>query len=103
MWSLPQPVKLQVSNAESHRPASPEGRGDPFSHWEKVRIRVLCAVNLDTLAAAYANQSQFDRPAETASQAIAHAARLGETTFACEITRRLELYKTGRGYFAFRH
>ncbi|PYK71339.1 MAG: O-GlcNAc transferase [Verrucomicrobia bacterium] len=57
---------------------------------------------LDTLAAAYANQNQFGRAAETASQAIDHAARLGETTLACEIARRLELYKTGKGYLAFR-
>ena len=57
---------------------------------------------LDTLAAAYANQNQFGRAAETASQAVDHAARLGETMLACEITRRLELYKTGRGYLVSR-
>jgi tetratricopeptide (TPR) repeat protein len=57
---------------------------------------------LDTLAAAYASQNQFDRAAETALQAIDHAARLGQATLACEITRRLELYKAGRGYFSFR-
>jgi tetratricopeptide (TPR) repeat protein len=57
---------------------------------------------LDTLAAAYANENQFDRAAETASQAVDYAARLGQATLACEITRRLELYKTGRGYLSFR-
>jgi hypothetical protein len=57
---------------------------------------------LDTLAAAYASQNQFDRAAETASQAVDYAARLGQATLACEITRRLELYKTGKGYLSFR-
>jgi hypothetical protein len=57
---------------------------------------------LDTLAAAYASQNQFDRAAETASRAIDHAARLGQPTLACEITRRFELYKTGRGFLSFR-
>jgi tetratricopeptide (TPR) repeat protein len=57
---------------------------------------------LDTLAAAYASQNQFERASETASQALDHAARLGQTTLAYEITRRLELYKAGRGYLAFR-
>ena len=57
---------------------------------------------LDTLAAAYASQNQFDRAAETASQAIDHAGRLGQATLAREITSRLELYKAGRGYFSFR-
>lgn len=32
---------------------------------------------LDTLAAAYANQNEFDRAAETASKAVDHAVRLG--------------------------
>ena len=54
---------------------------------------------LDTLAAAYASENQFERAVETASQAVDHAARLGQTTVACEITRRLELYKAGRGAF----
>ena len=57
---------------------------------------------LDTLAAAYANQNQFDRAAETASHAVKHAAELGQTTLASEITSRLALYKAGRGYFALR-
>ena len=57
---------------------------------------------LDTLAAAYANQNEFDRAAETASKAVDHAVRLGQATFACEITRRLELYKAGRAYLSFR-
>jgi len=57
---------------------------------------------LDTLAAAYASQDQFGRAVETASQAVDHAARLGQATLACEITRRLELYKTGKGYLSFR-
>ena len=57
---------------------------------------------LDTLAVAYANQNQFGRATETASRAVDHAARLGQATLACEITRRLELYKTGRGYLALR-
>jgi tetratricopeptide (TPR) repeat protein len=57
---------------------------------------------LDTLAAAYASQNQFDRAAETASQAVDHAARLGQATLACEITRRLALYRAGRSYFSFR-
>jgi protein O-mannosyl-transferase len=57
---------------------------------------------LDTLAAAYASQNQFDRAAETASQAVDHAARLGQATLASEISRRLELYKAGRGYLSFR-
>ncbi len=57
---------------------------------------------LDTLAAAYASQNQFDRAVETASQAVDYAARLGQATLACEITRRLELYKTGKGYLSFR-
>jgi tetratricopeptide (TPR) repeat protein len=57
---------------------------------------------LDTLAAAYASQNQFDRAAETASQAVDYAARLGQVTLACEITRRRELYKTGKGYLSFR-
>jgi protein O-mannosyl-transferase len=57
---------------------------------------------LDTLAAAYASQNQFDRAAETASQAVDYAAQLGQATLACEITRRLELYKTGKGYLSFR-
>src|SRR5439155_1574708 len=37
---------------------------------------------LDTLAAAYANQNEFDRAAETASKAVDHAVRLGQATFA---------------------
>jgi protein O-mannosyl-transferase len=57
---------------------------------------------LDTLAAAYASENQFERAVETALQAVDHAARLGQTTLAYEITRRLELYKAGRGYLAFR-
>ena len=57
---------------------------------------------LDTLAAAYANQNQFDRAAETASHAVKHAAELGQTTLTSEITTRLALYKAGRGYIALR-
>jgi len=57
---------------------------------------------LDTLAAAYASQNQFARAVETASQAVDHAARLGQATLADEITRRLELYKTDRAYLALR-
>src|SRR5437868_2312674 len=57
---------------------------------------------LDTLPAAYARQNQCDRAAETASQAVEYAAQLGQATLACEITRRLELYKRGRGYLSFR-
>src|SRR5690242_4144854 len=57
---------------------------------------------LDTLAAAYANQNQFDRAAETASYAVKHAAELGQTTLTSEITIRLALYKAGKGYIALR-
>jgi len=34
MWSLPQLVKFQVSNAEKLSPSLSEGRGDPFFRWE---------------------------------------------------------------------
>src|SRR5437762_1954818 len=57
---------------------------------------------LDTLAAAYASPNPFARAVETASQAVDHAARLGQATLADEITRRLELYKTDRAYLALR-
>jgi tetratricopeptide (TPR) repeat protein len=57
---------------------------------------------LDTLAAAYASQNQFDRAAETASQAVHHAAQLGQATLASEITSRRRLYKAGKCYLAFR-
>jgi protein O-mannosyl-transferase len=57
---------------------------------------------LDTLAAAYASQNQFDWAAETASQAVHHAAQLGQAKLASEITSRLALYKAGKCYLAFR-
>jgi Tfp pilus assembly protein PilF len=57
---------------------------------------------LDTLATAYASQHQFDRAAETATRAGDQATKLGNPVLAEKITRRLELYKAEKGYFALR-
>jgi len=53
---------------------------------------------LDALAAAYANDGQFDKAVETAREAIVLARSSGLTAFAEQITQRLRLYEAGRCY-----
>ena len=55
---------------------------------------------LDTLAAAYAEDGQFARATDTATQALAQAQAQGSTGLAVAIRLRLQLYKSGKPYHA---
>ena len=54
---------------------------------------------LDTLAAAYAANGQFDSAVETAQEALSLASSAGQNTVAANIKKRLKLYKNARPYF----
>ena len=54
---------------------------------------------LDTLAAAYAEQGQFEKAIETADEAAKRATELGRRQLVLEITSRLEdFYKKSKPY-----
>lgn len=55
---------------------------------------------LDTLAAAYAEDGQFTRAADAASQAIGAAQAQGNGALAGAIRERLQLYRSGKPYHA---
>jgi protein O-mannosyl-transferase len=55
--------------------------------------------NMDTLAAAYAAAGQFKEAIETAQKAITSAALEEQKTKADEISKRLQLYQTGKPYY----
>jgi spermidine synthase len=56
------------------------------------------AAYLDTLAAAYAADGQFNEAVTTARKAIQLAQTRGESEVAKEIEARLELYRSGQAY-----
>jgi protein O-mannosyl-transferase len=53
---------------------------------------------LDTLAAAYAGNNQFEQAQSTAVKALDSARRSGDTNSAAQIASRLELYRQSRPY-----
>ncbi len=55
-------------------------------------------VNLDTLAAAYASDGQFEAAVRTVTKAIELAREANNRTFAEKSLKRLELYQAGRPY-----
>ena len=56
------------------------------------------AMNLDTLAAAYAAKGEFSQAVETARQAIAVAGQRGQGGVQRQIEDRMRLYESGRPY-----
>jgi spermidine synthase len=56
------------------------------------------AFMLDTLAAAYAESGQFDKAVQTAQEAKSLALATGNNSFAVDVEKRMQLYRSGRPF-----